>query len=340
MKSFSLWPANPVLADFADASNVQIYDNTFVNVRNHGTEAVGCTWVQIRRNRAISAGISAFGVGSQTQHFAIDDNFADGCGGDGCITVEWNSVSGTVSRNILYNCKGSSCINVSFGLNKKPDGSWPLPASSPFATVHDITVADNILQGDPTGKSPKAFPGKQRGILAYADVGAQGYNLQLHNNQISTCFLAMDLNYFRNSVITDTSVFSPIAAGNFLAAMTWITDSSLCGLTCAEVTDDHAVQCLDVSPGSGAATVRRPSDRLSISKVHAATASGKSIVSLNCGSEFIVSSVRTSRAQHFVLCGGPKAGAIRCTVGGLSGVVTGTACGGGTIVPWSKDEVI
>ena len=72
----------------AYAQNVTIEGCLFENNRNHGTEAVGCTWVQIRRNRAISCGISAFGVGSQTQFFDITDNMADGCAGDGAITVE------------------------------------------------------------------------------------------------------------------------------------------------------------------------------------------------------------------------------------------------------------
>eukprot|EP01045_Picozoa_sp_COSAG04_P020771 COSAG04_NODE_2165_length_4644_cov_3.313022_2_plen_861_part_00 len=317
----------------AYASNVEIANCRFESCRNHGTEAVGCTWVAIKSNRAIDCGLSAFGVGSQTQHFAIDDNFADGCSGDGAITLEWNSVSGTVSRNILSNCRGSSCINISFGLTKKPDGSWPVPPSSPFATVHDITVSDNVLQGDPTGRSPKSFPGKQRGILAYADVGAPGYNLQIHGNQISSCFLAMDLNYFRHSAISDTTVFSPLSPGNFLAALTWITDSALRGLTCGASVDDHAVQILDVSPGAGASTVRRPSDRLSLSDINA-DAPGKSVVFLGCGTEFVVSSITTSHAQHFVACGGPSPA--RCTVGGLAGSAAGAPCEGVTVVPWSR----
>lgn len=208
-----------------------------------------------------------------------------------------------------------------------------VPPTSNIATVHDITIADNILKGTPG--CPIAFPGKQRGILCYADVDAPGFNLQIHNNQISTVFLALDLNYFRDSLISNTTVTAPTGAGNFLAALTWMTNSSLRGLSCGQRTDEHAIQCLSISPGAGASTMPRPSDNLSLSGIDVVTAPTKSCVLLNCGNSFTISDVRSASSKHFVQCGGAKASSIRCMVGGLTGAVTGPACAGGIAVPWT-----
>lgn len=292
----------------AYSDGVRVLGNEIDTVRNHGHESVNCTDVIVAHNDVKNCLISGLGVGDNCQNWTISDNVIRNCAGDGAITCEHNSVHGSVTNNQLYDCYGSSCINVSFGT----------PVAGAFSTIHNISVTGNhchAKNGNPT----------IRGILCYADVSAPGYAIDISGNTADNVFLGMDVNYLTDSTFSKNKVNSFQGPSGFTAAvLTYCVGCELDGLLVRAGTDDHAV----IVRNMGA----NVSDRCTVKGVKTFTVpNSKSVVYIQAGIIHTVFDIETNSAKWAVEVGSAST---MYHAAGITGNYVSGVTSGGTKLVW------
>ncbi len=208
----------------AYCDNVTFSGNYIKSCRNHGFEAVNCSNVSITGNNVDSAGISALGVGTNVVGFEIADNQVINCGGDGSITVEHNSVNGSVHHNVIANCN-SSGINVSFGS----------PAAFPCDTVRNVSVHHNVV-------SQKVGVSGYAGCNYYASPTAKGYGVNIDDNSFVGFDRGVDYAYGDHGSCSKNLVMMPSGSPVFITRGIFVKDVVFSGNVTPNTTSDHAFQ--------------------------------------------------------------------------------------------------
>ena len=216
----------------AYADGVSVNSNVILNVGQHGAEAVDCTDVVMSGNLVRSAGSvgpggSALGVGTHCRNWSITGNVIYNCGGDAPITVEHNSVEGSVTGNTILNARTSG-INVSFGT----------AASAPFDRLHDITISGNTIIGDGVNTTNRV------GILMYSSTGSgKGDNITVTGNTIRKFNCGIDANYFDGATISGNSCMDYVGSSSVGLRLSWMQRTMVVG-NALGVTTSNCIQLL------------------------------------------------------------------------------------------------
>lgn len=193
----------------AYGDNITISDNVFTNIGQHGTETVDCTKIDMTCNRVVNAGTvgpggSGVGVGTHCSDFAITGNSMYNCGGDASITVEHNSIRGTISGNTVDAARTAG-INVSFGT----------PIAAPYDIVRDITISGNTLIGDGVNTTTRS------GILVYSDSSALGAGVTVTGNVGRKFNIGLNMSYIADSTVSGNTFSDYVGSASHAMTFTY-----------------------------------------------------------------------------------------------------------------------
>ena len=289
-------------ADYVSVTNCRL-SNTY----NHGCEGVNCTNINITNNKAINCLKSGLGVGDNTKLFSINDNIISGCAGDGSITIEHNSIEGTISNNTIVECT-SQGINVSYGT----------ASAGEFSTIHDIVITGNVITAK-TGVLTRI------GINVYATPATQGYNINISNNTIEAFNKLMTLSYLRCINVSGVSNNTLQGTSANLIDLIHVTESTVSNITSRANCGSDAI-LID-------AYTTNKSRRIVVNGISTYTvnAAGNSVIKVVSGDNFSFTNINSSGALHAIEV---IDAATTYHAGGIVGNYTSAFVSGGNKLVW------